>query len=175
MTNAQFLYGNLEVEKKPDFWLHRKSIRAYDLWKVLCTRFIISNSSINTPNVLHIHFSSPLSLISAETSGEHNEAVISVHHPRLTRATPALLYNEASETQPAKSDQALKSVISAYAEPQSGVQKENRSNQKRRDGSMRRTVSLRLYRNFTLHPRSTWLVININCTEGRSEILRLYL
>lgn len=75
----------------------------------LCISSRCVGSSIITQNVLCIHFnSSLLSVISPQTSGEHNEAVISVHQPRLTRATPALSYNEASETQPAKSDQALK-------------------------------------------------------------------
>lgn len=66
--------------------------------------------------------SSLLSVTAPETSGEHNEAIISVHKARLTRATPAHFCNEASETQPAESDQLLKSVISAKAEPQSGEQ-----------------------------------------------------
>lgn len=57
--------------------------------------------------------------------------MISVHQARLARATPAHFYNEALETQPEKSDQPLKSVISAHAGLQSGEQKENGSNQKK--------------------------------------------
>lgn len=125
-------------------------MRSYDL----CTKIIISSSGLESHIItLCIHFSSSLlSVISLETSGEHNEAVISVHQPGLTCATPAHFYNEASKTQPAKSDQPLKSVISAHPEPQSGEQKENGSNQKLRDSSMWSTVSLHRYREFHFTP-----------------------